>query len=661
MSLVAVLVALAAQQPIADRYLDQFLAANEALEANDLPRAKQRFERAHELRPENPTCAYDLACVAARSGDAKSSLDWLARAAQWGYCDASVALWDPDLVSVRSATEFEVVLKAMRSPELFASVQVDGRRSSVVRGFVTNIAFGERGRPPYTRDLATSGDGKTLTLMCPEIRGVSPTIVTTIALDDARRVGEFELAPEGVCASVRGLDGRLSIFSVEDRVLRVRDAIGGAIQSEFELPRASYRATWLSPSPDASRAVLSGSDERARFVELATKSIGAQIGDERDSTRRIVWSTDGALLATGGEHSPIRIWRTADETAWPLQIEAHSAIEDLAFDADAKRLAIGDASGHVRVVELATGRVLADFFHQGILEVASMGCVAFSPDGNSLLTTADGFGGVYLWDLRTHTRRWQDELGTPNHGCSLPAEFSRDGARIYPRSDGAWGVVYDTNTGRKLAELRGFETAQLAPTPNDRFLIGTSPGCVRVFDGQSFALRYSFSVGRRTHAVATSSCYCSGDREALTAASLYQFDQPIALDAFAPLIVDPKRVRAALAGVTVQPARVVAPPKLSAVDSTELHVAASATTIDFDLDVEDELGFSGCEAEIDGRVIDRELSKAFVDVGAAPSAKRVHLAIARNPNAKESSLQISIVSRSGVSSRALHLRVVADE
>jgi CRP-like cAMP-binding protein len=64
-------------------YLRRWDAANEA------------FRRCHELQPTNPTIPYDLACIAAATGDIESMIDWLSVAIDVGL-QLEVVLQDID-------------------------------------------------------------------------------------------------------------------------------------------------------------------------------------------------------------------------------------------------------------------------------------------------------------------------------------------------------------------------------------------------------------------------------------------------------------------------------------------------------------------------------------------------------------------------------------
>ncbi len=655
MSIFALIIALAAQQPIPDRYLEQFLAANDALEANDLPRAKQLFERALELRPENPTCAYDLACVAARNGDAKSSLDRLTRAASWGYADADVALWDADLASVRTTNDFKLAVDAMKS-----------RAASAPPTLVTRIEHGvDRSALTCTDDPVASGDGKTLAIALRSGTNAITTTIATIDLEDARRIGAFDLPIDSTVELVRAPDGSVRVFSIEGNVLRERDASSGAIRLEFELPERASPVHSISVSPDLAHAALDGKGIGRALVDLRAKRIVANLPNDANWKPIWVWSADGSTLACVEGKSRVHIVRAADGRDVRAPIGSEEDVYWLAFDRDAKRIAIGGRSNPLRVFNIdsasrPTELTLYECDSVFAGDEMSATWVGFSPGGDLLAAMSSGSDYAFGWSGRALDLRWCDGNREEGHGkAGTRAQFGAITNRLFVSFPAR---VLDSRDGSSLADLSSPPRMSLGCTPDERFLFATSRDDFRVFDGASYAPRFTF-VGFSDHdrLFVTPSFHCSGSIGGLRNSAVVIGDDSYALDPFASALVDPKRVRASAAGAKVEPAHVARPPKLAIAGSSELHVAAHSKTIEFDVEVEDPFGFSGCEAEIDGRAIDRELSKAFIDVGAVPSSKRVHLAIARDPKAKVSSLRISIVSRSGVSSRPLHLRVVADE
>src|SRR5687767_6996548 len=111
-----ILLVLVGQEPARDpmAYVRAHREADAALVAGRLDEARSGMLQCLLLSPGNATAAYALACTEARAGRTDAALDWLERAAQWGYADAEVAVWDGDLASVREQRRFMAAAEVMR-------------------------------------------------------------------------------------------------------------------------------------------------------------------------------------------------------------------------------------------------------------------------------------------------------------------------------------------------------------------------------------------------------------------------------------------------------------------------------------------------------------------------------------------------------------------
>jgi WD40 repeat protein len=96
-------------------------------------------------------------------------------------------------------------------------------------------------------------------------------------------------------------------------------------------------------------------------------------------------STDGQLIAIGGQNGDVSIW---DTNVWKelRRFQASSRrITQLAFSPDGRHLATtGDVDGAAKVWDVLTGLVRAEFLHQA---GGALGPMAVTRDGTTLVTT----------------------------------------------------------------------------------------------------------------------------------------------------------------------------------------------------------------------------------------------------------------------------------
>lgn len=105
--------------PVRDEYQDEFQAGISALQAERWYEAQAAFERCLALVPDEPVCAYNIACALSRAGDADAAFSWFERAADWGFGDVAsrlrVAEEDPEVASLRARPEWSALDGRMRA------------------------------------------------------------------------------------------------------------------------------------------------------------------------------------------------------------------------------------------------------------------------------------------------------------------------------------------------------------------------------------------------------------------------------------------------------------------------------------------------------------------------------------------------------------------
>ncbi len=275
--------------------------------------------------------------------------------------------------------------------------------------------------------------------------------------------------------------------------------------------------TW---SPDGKRiAVINGTGEVQVWDAEKGRRLGPPLEAGRGIIRRLVWASPGQRLTCFRNDGTRRTWDLG--TGRILEDKAVvPELAEIAFSRDGSFFVTGGNDGLLRVVDAASGHIIASLFHGA----HSIRALALSPDGSRLFVGGLGMAGVKVFDPRRdpggriapaqwqlcalafdtsgdmlRTINWENggdganlEVynlagGTPLLGPRLPVS-NRD---IYPRGDFAfasdgWRLaapkngddsavgIWDVTTGREITTLRasGMVSALAFAAEGGRLAIG---------------------------------------------------------------------------------------------------------------------------------------------------------------------------------------------
>ena len=293
-------------------------------------------------------------------------------------------------------------------------------------------------------------------------------------------------------------------------------------QQEHTLFRHGGSIRTVAYSPVNSSLFASAGDNRAVKLWNLQNDTVTTLGHHTDTVNSIAFSADGQLLASGGDDYTFKVWDVSRQR----EIESFQHITDnsisqikavtfspngqrlatagvhvklwdthtwkeittlrhdewvwaVAFSADGKLLATGDASGQVNVWNLQSRQLIA----QRQADSNAIYAVRFSPN-NQILAGAGYKGQIKLWKVPN----WQ-YLGTLRsngtvHGISFSPD-SRTLASTGYESVNLWAV----NIGENIATLTGHTdwVNATAFSPNGNSLIsGGADGTLRIWDVTSY-------------------------------------------------------------------------------------------------------------------------------------------------------------------------------
>lgn len=277
--------------------------------------------------------------------------------------------------------------------------------------------------------------------------------ILSFGVDDTLRVWDtpFSFLARELRGHTQGV--RSATFSPDGREVLSAGADGAVKLWRLQAPD-------LLP-PTGNGLILGGNGQYSFRLSTGQLFASSAPGAPRDllqkgeSVRSATFSRDGALLAVGMASGRLRVVESAGGTTRFETDDLESPLFALAFDGEGRRLASGGADGRLRLYELASPR--AD--RSGIdAHAGPVFSLDVSPDGSRLVSTgADGAARVWAWGaghaplstLEGEADRVRD------------ARFSDDGRRILKRNGDRISTFDGNAWARSDAELPAYARSLL--------------------------------------------------------------------------------------------------------------------------------------------------------------------------------------------------------
>ena len=200
------------------------------------------------------------------------------------------------------------------------------------------------------------------------------------------------------------------------------------------------RVTKIVFSPDGATLASASEDRTIRLWDVATGTHRHTLTGHQSYIYSVAFSPDGLTLASGSENGRIRLW-SVTTGQYRVTLEGHqSSVYSVAFSSDGSTLASGSSDRTIRLWNATTG--LYKVTLEGHSE--NINSVAFSPDG-STLASGSSDRTIRLWNATTGFHK---QTLTGHTSSIYDISFIEDGQTLASKSNDGTIRLWDTATGQ---------------------------------------------------------------------------------------------------------------------------------------------------------------------------------------------------------------------
>jgi WD40 repeat protein len=209
----------------------------------------------------------------------------------------------------------------------------------------------------------------------------------------------------------------------------------------------AWYVTSVAISPDGTKIATGSADWEARLWNARDGTTLQVFSGHAGPVNSVAFSPENSKVLTGGDDGVAVLWSAADGSEITRFTGHAGPVLSVAFSPQITKVLTGSADGTAKLWNAATGALIRSF-NCG----STVSCVAFSPDGNEILT---GYGRTTrLWNVADGAQLWTRTWGNQIAEVSSLA-FTREGTSVTIGARDGWVVFRradnGTTTGFRLA------------------------------------------------------------------------------------------------------------------------------------------------------------------------------------------------------------------
>ncbi len=270
-----------------------------------------------------------------------------------------------------------------------------------------------------------------------------------------------QFSPDGASIATAGYDRRVLLWHPEDvhpvDIAHRLDELPDPPSPFLELAVHAGPVRCVAFSPEGNQLVSGGQDNVLRVWQLSEPRETVVLRGHASHVRDCTFSPDGQWVLSAGRDWQVKLWQpeTYSETLVLGKEDAalgqSGAVLAARFSRDGRQIVTAGRDRTATVWDAASQKLIKRF-SEGHAFLASS--LQFFADGDRLATGA-GDGTTRIWDVVTKT----EILKIASTGRMAALGVSDDGTWIVTGSEGNDAVVWNTQSGARVAVLKGHEAA----------------------------------------------------------------------------------------------------------------------------------------------------------------------------------------------------------